>query len=149
MKSAVPLEAVWELTLPEFGLANAIRGAQTIITCPGRRRLDNAREGTPGKYEDGEPVNIRLGLIRIGDIALASVDVEIYSTIGLKFKAASPLANTMLVTLANGMANSGYVPNDASFGANTFQVLGSRLKPGCAEDGIVNGLVGLIQTSEK
>ena len=129
--------------------APAIHGAQTTITCPGRRRLDNAREGTPGRYEDGEPVNIRLGVIRIGNIALASVDAEIYSAIGLQFKAASPLANTMLVTLANGMANSGYVPNDASFGAYTFQVLGSRLRPGCAEDGIVNGLVALIQASEK
>jgi hypothetical protein len=41
------------------------------------------------------------------------------------------------------------VPNDASFGAYTFQTLGSRLKPGCAEDGIVNGLVDLIQASGK
>ena len=47
------------------------------------------------------------------------------------------------------MANSGYVPNDAFFGAYTFQVLGSRLKPGCAEDSIVNGLVDLIQASGK
>jgi hypothetical protein len=94
-------------------------------------------------------VNLRLGVIRIGNIALASVNAEIYSPIGLKLKAASPLANTLLVTLANGRANSGYVPNDAAFGANTFQVLGSRLKPGCAEDSIVNGLVDLIQASGK
>ncbi|MGD0578916.1 MAG: neutral/alkaline non-lysosomal ceramidase N-terminal domain-containing protein [Bryobacteraceae bacterium] len=129
--------------------APAISGAQTTITCPGRRRLDNAREGTPGKYEDGEPVQIRLGVIRIGNIAIASANAEIYSAIGLKFKAASPLANTMFVTIANGRANSGYVPNDAAFGAYTFQVLGSRLKPGCAEDAIVNGLVGLIQPGAK
>ena len=32
---------------------------------------------------------------------------------------------------------------------NTFQVLGSRLKPGCAEEGIVNSLVDLIQASGK
>jgi hypothetical protein len=129
--------------------APAIGGAQSTVTCPGRKRLDNAREGTPGSYEDGEPVNLRLGVIRIGNIALASVNAEIYSPIGLKLKAASPLANTLLVTLANGRANSGYVPNDAAFGANTFQVLGSRLKPGCAEDSIVNGLVDLIQASGK
>ncbi len=127
----------------------AISAAQTTITCPGRNRLDNAREGTPGKYEDGEPVQIRLGVIRIGNIAVASVNAEIYTAIGLKFKAASPLANTMLVTIANGRANSGYVPNDTSFGAYTFQVLGSRLKPGCAEDGIVNGLLDLVQASGK
>ncbi len=127
--------------------APAISAAQSTITCPGRKRLDNAREGTPGKYEDGDPVHFRLGLIRIGNIAVTSVNAEIFTEIGLKLKAASPLADTLLVTLANGSAGSGYVPNDAAFGENTFQVLGSRLKPGCAEDGIVNGLVDLIQAS--
>jgi hypothetical protein len=48
------------------------------------------------------------------------------------------------VTLANGRASSGYIPDDASFGHDTFQVLGSRLKPGCAEQGIANGLVDLV-----
>jgi neutral ceramidase len=129
--------------------APAISAAQTTITCPGRKRLDSAREGAPGKYEDGDDVHIRLGLLRIGNIALSSANAEIYAAIGMKLKAASPLANTMLVTIANGMANSGYVPNDASFGAETFQVLGSRLKPGCAEDSIVNSLVDLIQASGK
>jgi neutral ceramidase len=129
--------------------APAISAAQTTITCPGRQRLDDSREGTPGKYEDGDPVHIRLGLLRIGKIALCSANAEIYAAIGLKLKAASPLAHTLLVTPANGMANSGYVPNDASFGAYTFQVLGSRLKPGCAEDSIVNGLVDMIQASGK
>jgi neutral ceramidase len=50
----------------------------------------------------------------------------------------------MMVTLANGRANSGYVPNDAVFGAYTFQVLGSRLRPGCAETGVANTLTDLI-----
>ncbi len=54
------------------------------------------------------------------------------------------MANTVMVTLANGRANSGYIPNDAAFGAYTFQVLGSRLKPGCAEQGIANGLADLV-----
>jgi hypothetical protein len=48
------------------------------------------------------------------------------------------------VTLANGRANSGYIPDDASFGAFTFQVLGSRLKPGCAEQGIADGIAELV-----
>ena len=49
------------------------------------------------------------------------------------------MADSMMVTLANGMANSGYIPDNASFGAYTFQVLSSRLKPGCAEDAIAGG----------
>jgi neutral ceramidase len=121
-----------------------IAAAQRTVTCPGRKRTDNAREGTPGTYENGDPVNIRLGAMRIGNIALTSVDAEVYSPIALRLKRESPMANTFMVTLANGSANSGYVPNDTAFGALTFQVLGSRLKPGCAETTIVNGLLDLI-----
>ncbi len=129
--------------------APRISAAQTMITCPGRRRLDTAREGTPGTYEDGDPVDIRLGALRIGDMALATVDAEIYSTIGRQLQAQSPVANTVVVTLANGMANSGYIPNDAAFGALTFQVLSSRLKPGCAETAIVIGWLDLLEEPSK
>src|SRR5215467_11391148 len=126
-----------------------IAAAQKTVTCPGRKRTDNAREGTPGTYEDGDPVNIRLGAMRIGSIALTSINAEIYSLIALRLKRESPMANTFMVTLANGAANSGYIPNDTAFGAYTFQVLGSRLKPGCAETAIVNGLLDLIATTTK
>jgi len=122
----------------------SITAEQKIINCPGRQRLDTAREGGPGKYEDADPVAIRLGVLRIGDIALASVDAEIYSAIGMRLKKESPLANTMVVTLANGRANSGYIPNDTAYGAYTFQVLGSRLKPGYAESGMVDGWLDII-----
>lgn len=120
-------------------------GAQKTLTCPARRRTNAGREGSPGTYEDSdEPVRIRLGVLGIGDTALASIDAEVYSAIGQRAKRESPLANTVLVTLANGRANSGYVPDDASFGAYTFQVLGSRLKPGCAEQGIADGVADLV-----
>lgn len=126
-----------------------ISAAQNTVTCPGRRRTDTAREGTPGTYEDGDSVNLRLGVLRIGKVALATVDAEIYSAIGRRLKEQSPVANTLLVTLANGMANSGYIPNDAAFGTLTFQVLSSRLKPGCAETVMVNGLLDLLEAPSR
>ena len=49
----------------------------------------------------------------------------------------------MLVTRANGYA-PGYIPDDASYGHETFAVLNARLKPGCAEGAIVNGILGLM-----
>jgi hypothetical protein len=116
--------------------------AQKTVSCPGRKRIDSGREGAPGTYEDGDPVNIRLGVLRIADIEVASVDAEIYTPIAQRLKRESPMANTFMVTLANG---SGYIPNDSAFGAQTFQVLGSRLKPGCAETAIVNGLLELMR----
>jgi hypothetical protein len=54
---------------------------------------------------------------------------------------------TVVVTLANERANSGYIANDAAFGAFTFQVLSSRLKPACAETTIVNGWLDLLGDS--
>jgi hypothetical protein len=50
-----------------------------------------------------------------------------------------------MATLTNGMAQTGYIPSDEAFGYNVFTVLSSRLKPGCAESGIVDGLLGLMR----
>lgn len=127
----------------------SIVAGQNTVTCPGRKRIDTGREGAPGSYEDGDPVNIRLGVLRIGNVALASVDAELYSEIGQRLKRESSMTNTVMVTLANGAANSGYIPNDTAFGALTFQVLGSKLKPGCAETAIVDGLLDLIATTKR
>jgi len=122
----------------------AIWGAQETISCPGRQRTNTGREGEPGTYKDSDPVNIRLGMVGIGDIVLTAVNAEIYTMISQRMKKNSPMANRVVVTLANGRASSGYIPDDASFGHDTFQVLGSRLKPGSAEQGIANGLVDLV-----
>ena len=126
-----------------------IEGAQQEVSCPGRRRLDTGREGAPGKYEDSpDPVRIKIGALRIGNLALGSANAELYNMIGQQVKAGSKFHNTVMVTLTNGMANSGYVPTDDAFGRYTFQVLGSALKPGCAEAGIVNGINGMIGRME-
>lgn len=122
----------------------AIAAASKTLTCPGRRRLDQGREGYPGVYEEGDPVQLGLGLLRLGDVQLGNVNAEIFNPIATRLKAESPYKRTMLVTLANGTANSGYVPHDAAFGYHTFEVLSSRLQQGCAEAGIVNGILDLM-----
>lgn len=126
-----------------------IEAAQQELTCPARRRLDTGREGAPGRYEDSpDSVRIKIGAIRIGDIALGTANAELYNMIGQDVKAGSKFHHTIMVTLTNGMANSGYVPTDDAFARYTFQVLGSTLKPGCAETGIVNGIDGMINNME-
>jgi neutral ceramidase len=121
-----------------------IAGSQTEVSCPGRTRTDQGREGMAGAYADGPPVPIRLGMLGIGDVALTSVNAEVYNLISQRMKKQSPMAYTVMVTLANGRAPSGYIPDDASFSHNTFQALGSRLKEGCAEDAIADGLTRLV-----
>jgi hypothetical protein len=121
-----------------------IFGKQTTVSCPGRERTNEGRGGVAGTYKDGKPVELRLGLLMIDDVAIGSVDGEVYNEIAQRLKQESPYKKTMMATLTNGMAGSGYIPDDASFGHNTFEVLSSRLQPGCAETAIVNGIVSMM-----
>lgn len=80
----------------------------------------------------------------IDDIAIAGTNAEIFSLIARRFKQESPVGRSIFVSMANGSGNSGYVPNDAAFGTQTFEVLSSRCRPGHAESAIVNGLLDLL-----
>jgi hypothetical protein len=68
----------------------------------------------------------------------------IYSQIAMRLKAESPASKTLVVTLANGSANSGYIYSDDAYSHLTFQVIGLRLKPQCAERTIVSTAVSLM-----
>jgi hypothetical protein len=126
-----------------------VRGSFATISCPGRERTNQGRAGFEGTYADGPPVELRLGLLRIGDVMIGAVNAEVFNPIAQRLKRESPYKATMMATLTNGAARSGYVPDDESFGKLTFEVLSSRLKPGCAESAIVNGILGLIDSSRK
>ena len=125
-------------------LSAHIAGAQKTVTCPGRKRTDTGRAGYAGTYVDADPIPIRLSLVKLGDVAITGVNAEIFTMIAQRLKVESPLKHTMMATLTNGAAPSGYIPNDAAFGYNTFEVVSSNLKPGCAESAIVDGLLDLI-----
>jgi len=127
----------------------AIGGALQSVRCPGRRRLDSGRAGYPGTYEDADPIAIQLSMLRLGDVYIGGVDAEVFNPIAQRFKHEAPRANTMMATLTNGSAGSGYIPHDAAYAQNTFEVVSSRLQPGCAETAIVDGLLDLIPAVEQ
>jgi hypothetical protein len=124
-----------------------IDGRYRVVSCPGRNRLDSGRAGFAGEYEEAGPVDIRLGLLSLGDIKIGAVNAEVFNLIAQRLKRESPYAQTMMATLTNGAARSGYIPNDAAYGMYTFEVLSSRLQPGCAESAIVDGILDLMAES--
>ena len=79
----------------------------------------------------------------LGNSVIAYSDGEIFSYIGLKVKNESPLTNTIFAELAYGKG-PGYVPDDAAYGEQTFQVLNALDKEGCAERTIVNGIYDTV-----
>ena len=125
-----------------------IWAGQQTFTCAGREQIDTSkRENYDPGYKDGPDVEIQVGLLRIGDVHLVTVNGEVYTRIGVRLKDEVPAAKTMLVTLANGSAGSGYIYSDDAAHHQTFQVLRSRLKPGCAEDKIVSTAIDLMHRS--
>jgi neutral ceramidase len=126
-----------------------IWGAQEYIACPTRIRQhagNPAAGNLAPSYEDGPDLNIRVGVLRIGDIYFATVDGELYSEIGMHLKAASPASQTIVVALANG-GRVGYIPSDNAYARMTSRAGGSRIKPGCAESKIISKVLDLIHRS--
>ena len=116
------------------------------MSCPGRRQINGGgRAGYAGEYEDAEPIDIALGLVMLDDIPVTSVAGEVYNQIAVRLKNESPYSRTIMTTVADGHSGwGGYIPDDESYGAQVFEVLGSRFKQGYAESAIVNGLLDLI-----
>lgn len=57
---------------------------------------------------EAQETEVVVQALRIGDIAIATTPTETYALTGLKIKAQSPLAQTMVFDLANG--GDGYIP---------------------------------------
>lgn len=136
--------------MPAANATEAIAAEEKLITCPGRDRLDeSARQGVLPPYKDGAPVNIKVGLLRIGDIDIVRVNGEVYNDIWRHLRDRMPSRKAMMTTLANGAANSGYIYSDAANTRLTFQVISSRLKPGCAEQGIIGAALEMAADAGK
>ena len=119
-----------------------VRGFQKMISCPGKRTVQSPGPNREYQIEDADPVPIRLSLILIHDIALAGISGEALTNIGLRLKRESSLNRTVVVTHTNG--SSGYLPDDAAYDQVSYEIITTRVKRGCAEDGIVNGFVEMM-----
>lgn len=118
-----------------------IHGAQKVATCPGRKVEDGPRPRAGYKFTDAAPVNLRLSLLTLGDIAIAGVSGEVLNPIYQHLRKQAP-PRTLMITHANG--SSGYIPDDAGFDQIGYEVTTSRLKPGCAENAIVSGIMEMM-----
>jgi neutral ceramidase len=118
-------------------------GKQQVFTCPGRKVAAGSLPRKEYKWEDAEPVTVRLSLLRINDIALAGVSGEVLTMINEHLKKQAKSAHTVMVTHANG--SSGYIPDDAAYEQVSYEITTTHLKPGCAEKSIVDGFVKMMK----
>ena len=114
------------------------------VSCPGRRQTNGGgRAGYAGEYEDAPDAVIDMHLTMIDDIPVVGTSGEPYNPIAMELKEKSPYKRTMLTMLCQGTF-TGYIPDDESYGAQSFEVLGSRFKQGYAQAAIVNSALDMI-----
>lgn len=114
--------------------------AQRVVACPakaGRNAMSTM------KQQQVESVPLRLSVLLLDHIALAGVSGEVLTAIGSRLHAASPLMDTLLVSIANDRI--GYLPSDAAYDLPLFEVNGSPVARGCAESAIVDGISQMIR----
>lgn len=128
-----------------------IWGKKTSVSIPGQKRESPPELGIPTqgylapakvKMIDGDPVNIPLSLLMINDIALAGISGEVFTEIGIHLKEQSLFDRTIVVTnLPNGV---GYIPTDAAYLLPSEKAQTNRIKPGYAEEAIINAFQTLM-----
>lgn len=126
-----------------------IWGARKDVSCPGRV-LDTEKPIQADElpvYKDGPDIVYRVEVLRIGDLNFAAVNTEPYTEIGTRLKAESPANHTIVVGLANGKALADYTYPDYAANRKVFEVAGSHLKPGCAEQKIISTALELMHES--
>lgn len=73
-------------------------------------------------YPEEVPVTVQV--LRLGDIAIASMPCEIFTEIGLEIKKTSPFKNTFTVCLANGY--NGYLPTPEQHALGGYETWRAR-----------------------
>ena len=79
--------------------------------------------------------------LRLGDVAFVAAPCELFHELGLDIKRRSPFPHTVVIELAND--NIGYVPRREDYKNGGYEVVNSRLAPGCGEQ-LVETALGLL-----
>ncbi|MGN0213288.1 MAG: alpha/beta hydrolase [Muribaculaceae bacterium] len=121
----------------------ALSCAQGHATVPGQRMRRN-RETGEVTTQATDDVMIPLAAIRLSDdVAIQAIGGDVAAAIGTRIREASPAAHTMLVTMMAGSV--GYILTDEAYQHPIHGVMGSKIKPGYAEQAIINGFKEIIK----
>ncbi|PIP00148.1 hypothetical protein [Pleomorphomonas carboxyditropha] len=82
-------------------------------------------------YPPADPVEAPIALLRIGDIALVGVQVELSASTGMAIKANSPVEKTVVMGLVDGAAK--YMAASDAYDRLTYEAMNSFYAKGSAE----------------
>lgn len=137
----VGMEA-WK-TLNQTGTypVKTLQATNTTISFPGKKSGKGHLPQTT--YESAPDREIRLSILKVGDLVLAGISGELFTEIGMEVKKQSPYSNTLIVTHCNG--SSGYICTDKSFLEGGYETNSTGFMPG-VEKPLINKFLELIHS---
>ena len=121
--------------------AGSVSAMQRVITLPGKKPAPSREPEEV--YEPGPGLDVRLSLLRVGNILFAGISGEVFTEIGMKVKELSPFRHTWVITHCNGA--SGYLVTDNAYKEGGYEPSVTRAMPG-AEGAIIGNLVEMMYT---
>ena len=115
-----------------------ISASQRVIPLP--KKTDESQLQQPD-VGSGDDLNVRLTMLKIGDIVFAGVSGEVFNEIGAALKKQSPYTNTIIITHCNG--SSGYLITDKAYEEGGYEARSTRVKSG-AEKVLLQNLLDMI-----
>jgi neutral ceramidase len=122
---------------------NSINAVQRVITLPGK--IPGGSRLPRESYDPGPDIDVRLSVLRIGNIVFAGISGEVFAGIGIQVKELSPYVNTFVITHCNGA--SGYLITDAAYSEGGYETASTRVMSG-AERGIIENLIEMIHETD-
>ncbi|MBP1995316.1 neutral/alkaline non-lysosomal ceramidase N-terminal domain-containing protein [Paenibacillus eucommiae] len=92
-------------------------------------------------YFGKSELNVEAHIVRIGDIALVGLPVEIFNETGLVVREGSPFAHTLVSGYANGW--QGYLPTRADYPLGGYEVDTTPFAPG-ADERLADALIAAL-----
>lgn len=118
-----------------------LQATNATMTFSGKKSGKNQRPQT--SYENGPDREIKLTVLKIGDLVLSGISGELMTEIGMEVKKQSPYSATLIVTHCNG--SSGYICTDKAFSEGGYEPKSSGFMPG-VEKPLINKFIELIHS---
>lgn len=118
---------------------STLQTTEKMVTFPGKKVSPNhfAQEF----FEPGPDAQVRLSVLKIGNVVLAGISGELFNEIGMEIKKQSPNTNTLVLTHCNG--SSGYICTDSAYPKGGYEVKVTKMMPG-VEKALVKSCKDLI-----
>jgi hypothetical protein len=105
-----------------------------VLTCKGQaieRDLSSLKPTKSYVYQPSADISAPIYIVRIGEVCLVAVQVELSSSTAIDIKARSPFKDTIVMTMVNGAAK--YMADSGSYDRFTYEAMNSMYQKGSAE----------------